>query len=240
MSGIPLILCPGLLNDAALWAHQTAHLADLAETSVADLTRGETIAALAGQVLAEAPDRFALAGLSMGGYVAFEILRQAPGRVVKAAFVNTSSRPDGEDAKARRRQMIEIAGNGGFGKLPLQILSGQVHPASLRNDVIRETALGMAARVGAEGFIRQQTAIMSRIDSRPTLKDIRCPVIVIGGAQDTLTTPEIMAEIADGIPGAAFTVIEQAGHLTPLEQPAAVTALLRLWLRGPLPPAAMS
>jgi len=232
MSKLPLILCPGLLNDAALWAHQTAHLTDLADASVADLTKGETIADLAEQVLAKAPARFALAGLSMGGYVAFEIMRRAPERVAKVAFLNTSARPDTEDSKARRLQMIDIAGKGGFDKLPNQILSGQLHPASYENAVIRETALGMAGRVGAEGFIRQQTAIMSRIDSRPSLKDIRCPTLVIGGAQDSLTTPEIMAEIADGIPGAGFTLIEQAGHLTPLEQPAAVTALLRLWLRG--------
>jgi len=229
---IPLILCPGLLNDAALWAHQNEHLADLAEPQVADLTQAETIAELADQVLAAAPSRFALAGLSMGGYVAFEILRRAPERVLKLALVNTSARPDTEDGRAKRLQLMDIAQRGGFDKLPSQILSGQLHPANFANDTIREIALGMAGRVGAEGFVRQQTAIMSRPDSRPILRAIACPTLVIGGAQDSLTTPEIMAEIADGIPGAGFTLIERAGHLTPLEQPVAVTELLRLWLRG--------
>jgi len=232
MSKLPLILCPGLLNDPALWAHQVEHLVDIAVPQVADLTQGESIVELARQTLAAAPPRFALAGLSMGGYVAFEILRQAPERVVKAAFVNTSARADTDESRARRLQLIDIAERGGFPKLPTQILAGQMHPDSYADEALRAIGLGMAERVGAKGFVRQQKAIMSRPDNRPALGKIRCPALVIGGAQDGLTTPEIMAEIADGIPGAGFTLIERAGHLTPLEQPVAVTALLRLWLRG--------
>lgn len=232
MSLLPLILCPGLLNDAALWAHQTAHLADLAEPTVADLTGADSIAALAEQVLDQAPDRFALAGLSMGGYVAFEILRRAPERVARLALVNTSARDDTPESRERRMQLMDIARRGGFSKLPLQILAGQMHPDNFADEALRGICLGMAERVGAGGFIRQQSAIMGRADSRPGLGAIRCPTLVVGGAQDGLTTPEIMGEIADGIPGAGFTLIEKAGHLTPIEQPAAVTALLRLWLRG--------
>ncbi|OIQ89363.1 3-oxoadipate enol-lactonase 2 [mine drainage metagenome] len=232
MEKLPLLLCPGLLNDAFLWRHQVEHLADLAVPRVMDLTREREIAALAERLLAEAPPRFALAGLSMGGYVAFEILRRAPERVAKLALVNTSARPDSAESAARRHQLMEIARRGGFDKLPRQILEGQLAPASFADASLLAAALGMAGRVGAEGFINQQTAILSRPDSRPTLAAIRCPTLVIGGAQDSLTTPAIMAEIADGIKGAAFTLIEGAGHLTPLEQPVAVTALLRLWLRG--------
>jgi pimeloyl-ACP methyl ester carboxylesterase len=220
------------LNDAALWAHQTAYLSDLAEPRVADLTAADSIPELADRVLASAPDRFALAGLSMGGYVAFEIMRKAPQRVARLALVNTSARADTEESRDRRMQLMEIARRGGFSKLPLQILAGQMHPDNFANEALRGICLGMAERVGAGGFIRQQTAIMGRPDNRPGLTAIACPTIVVGGAQDGLTTPEIMGEIAAGIPGAGFTLIERAGHLTPIEQPVAVTALLRLWLRG--------
>ncbi len=232
MEKLPLLLCPGLLNDAVLWRHQCDHLADMAAPRVMDLTGEGTIGALAERVLAEAPPRFALAGLSMGGYTAFEILRRAPERVVKLALLNTSARPDSAESAARRHQLMDIARRGGFDKLPRQILEGQLHPARFADAALLAAALGMAERVGAEGFINQQTAILSRPDSRPGLAAIACPTLVIGGAQDSLTTPAIMAEIADGIKGAAFTLIEGAGHLTPLEQPVAVTALLRLWLRG--------
>ena len=230
MSKQTLILCPGLLNDAELWAHQTAHLADLADCRVADTAAAPSMGELAELVLRTAPDRFALAGLSMGGYVAFEILRRAPERVSRLALVNTSARPDTPEGAERRRQMIGIVEKGGFDKLPPQILEGQLHPENFAKAELKRRALAMAARVGNDGFIRQQTAILGRADSRLDLGAIRCPTLVIGGAQDQLTTPEIMREIADGIPGSQFTLIETAGHLTPLEQPVAVTALLRLWL----------
>jgi len=225
-----LILCPGLLNDAALWAHQTAHLGDLADCHVVDTSASARLGDLAEAVLAAAPGQFALAGLSMGGYVAFEVMRRAPERVARLALINTSARPDTPEAKERRLQMIAIAEKGGFDKLPGQILEGQLHPERFADPGLKGAALAMAARVGADGFMRQQQAILGRPDSSTTLAEIACPTLVVGGMQDKLTTPEIMAEIAAGIPGAAFTLIEGAGHLTPIEQPEALTALLRLWL----------
>lgn len=231
MGKTPLILCPGLLNDAALWRHQSEMLADRVEAQVADLTVADSIADLATAVLETAPPRFALAGLSMGGYVAFEILRRAPERVERLALLNTSARPDTPESAARRHEMIDIVRRDGFAKLPYLVMSSQLHPDSLCNPVLTASITAMAERVGPDGFIRQQTAIMGRADSRPGLAAIACPTVVICGRQDKLTGPDIMGEIAEGIPGAKFVAIDGAGHLTPMERPEAVSAVLEYWLQ---------
>ncbi|HYD30791.1 MAG TPA: alpha/beta fold hydrolase [Azospirillaceae bacterium] len=226
----PFILLPGLLNDAGLWAHQTRHLADVAETRVGDLTVADSMGALADAVLADAPERFALAGLSMGGYVAFEILRRAPGRVTRLALLDTTARPDLPEQTERRRTLIGIAEAGRFGLVVPQLLPNLVHPDHLSVPAITDMITGMAHRVGPQAFVRQQKAIIGRADSRPDLASIRCPTLVVCGRQDGLTPLPVMEEIASGIVGARLAVVEDAGHLTPLERPQAVTALLRLWL----------
>lgn len=228
----PLILCPGLLNDAALWRHQVEALDDITTPVVADLTGCDSISALAQSILAKAPPRFALAGLSMGGYVAFEILRQAPERITHLALLNTSALPDTPEGSERRRVLIDLAQRGGFSKIPPLLLPNLVHPSHSNDDRIAPIVLEMADRIGAEAFIRQQTAIMTRVDSRPTLTAITCPTLVVSSQQDGLTPPALMADIATAISGARFEVVEESGHLTPLEQPQIVTALLRDWLQG--------
>jgi pimeloyl-ACP methyl ester carboxylesterase len=232
MPKTPLLLCPGLLNDAALWQHQIESLADVADVVVPDLTGADTMADLARAVLDRSPSRFALAGLSMGGYVAFEIMRQAPERVSRLALFDTRARLDPAESRARRFELIDIARRGGFGKLPAQMVPAQLHPDHAKNPRMASTVLAMAERIGAEAFIRQQTAILRRPDSLPDLAAIRVPTLVAGGRQDAITPPEILREIADAISGAKLVLIEEAGHLTPLEQPQAVSALLRYWLQG--------
>ena len=231
MTRSPLLLCPGLLNDAQLWRHQLDSLADLADGRVVDMTGADSLGALAVRALAEAPPYFALAGLSMGGYLAFEIMRRAPERVTRLALLDTTARPDAPDATQRRRDLIAIARRGGFSKLPPQLLATQLHPRHLDDPAIRGAALAMAERIGCESFISQQTAIMARPDSRPGLGAITVPTLVICGRQDSLTPPAVMAEIVAGIPSARFVEVEDSGHLTPLEQPVAVSALLRYWLQ---------
>ena len=230
MSRIPLLLCPGLLNDRELWAHQTDSLDDIAEMRVADMTVADSLSGLAERELARAPERFALCGLSMGGYLAFEIMRRAPERVVRLALFDTTARPDAPEASQRRKDLIGIAERGGFSRIMPQLLSALVHPDHLEDARICKAALAMAERIGAKAFVRQQTAIMNRPDSRPGLAAIGVRTLVVCGRQDSLTPPQVMAEIAAGIPSAAFVVVEDCGHLTPLEQPVAATALLRYWL----------
>lgn len=231
MARTPLVLCPGLLNDDALWRHQIDSLADIAEPRVADLTGADSIGRLAKAVLDGAPPRFALAGLSMGGYVAFEIMRQAPERVERLALFDTRARLDPPEARERRLDMIGIAERGGFSKLPPQMLPGLVHPDHVKDAKIADTVLAMAERIGAEAFIRQQKAILNRPDSLPTLAAIKVPTLVAGGRQDGITPPDMLQEMASGIAGAKLVIIEEAGHLSPLEQPHAASAVLRYWLQ---------
>ena len=231
MTKTPLLLCPGLLNDGTLWRHQIDSLADVADTLVADLTGADRIGDLADAVLDRAPAQFALAGLSMGGYVAFEILRRAPKRVTRLALFDTRAGLDAPDSRARRLELIDIAQRGGFARLPAQLLPNLLHPDHVKIPHIADVVLAMAERVGSEAFIRQQTAILHRSDSLPHLSAIGVPTLVAGGRQDSITPPDTLRDIAEGIPGAKLVLIEDAGHLSPLEQPQAVSALLRYWLQ---------
>jgi pimeloyl-ACP methyl ester carboxylesterase len=218
-----LLLLPGALCDAALFRHQIAGLSDIADVRVGDLTRDDSIGAMASRVLAAAPPRFALAGLSLGGYVALEIMRRAPDRVTRLALLGTIAEPDqtadGETAGAPLR-----AG----GAMPMTSLL--VHPMRLGDRRLTVILNAMADRIGRKAFQRQQRASLDRPDSRGDLAAIRCPTLLLSGRQDRLATPEAMESLARTIPGAKQVVIEECGHLSPLERPEAVTKALREWL----------
>jgi pimeloyl-ACP methyl ester carboxylesterase len=231
MSQRHLVFLPGLLCDHALWAHQAAHLAGTARIFVGDLTRDDSIKAMASRILEEAPDTFALAGLSMGGYVAQEIMRQEPERVERLALIDTQARPDTAEQVKTRQGLIRLAGLGKFKGVTPRLLPNLVHKDRLEDPAVRDVVLEMAARIGQEAFARQQTAIMGRQDSRGDLHAIRVPTVVMCGRQDILTPPELHQEMAEAIPGAKLVIIEVCGHLAPLEQPDAVTAVLRDWLK---------
>ena len=186
--------------------------------------------ALARATLAAAPQHFALAALSMGGYVAFEIMRQAPERVLKLFLLDTSARTDTPEQSERRRLLMDMTCAGEFKGVTPLLLPLLIHPDRQKDTELVAGVMGMAERVGADAFYRQQTAIIRRTDSRPYLKDIRCPAQAIVGRQDKLTPPEVMREITDSIAGARFDIIENCGHLSPLEKPAEVTALMKEWL----------
>ena len=227
----PLVLLPGLLCDAALWRHQTATLGDAAAFTMGDFTHDDSIEAMARSVLIEAPETFALAGLSMGGYVALEIMRQAPERVTRLALLDTSARPDTPEQTERRGGLIELARMGQFKGVTPRLLPMLIHPDRLGDAELTGTVMAMAERTGKDAFLRQQSAILKRIDSRPHLAAIRCPALVLCGRQDTLTPLEAHQEMADAIPRASLVVVEDCGHLAPLEQPHAVSAALRYWLQ---------
>ena len=225
-----LVLLPGLLCDDALWQAQSTALAPRFKVQVARLDKGETVAEVAGHVLAAAPPRFALAGLSLGGYIAFEIIRQAPARVSRLALLDTSARPDDAEKRRRRRGLIELAQKGRFKGVTPRLIPSLIGPAAQDDPEIVTTILEMAGRLGRDGFIRQQNAILSRPDSRPDLSAINCPTLVAVGALDQLTPPALSAEMAAAIPGARLHVFEDCGHLPPLERPDETTAVLDEWL----------
>lgn len=226
----PLVLVPGLLCDERLWAHQSRFLSEVAAPQVGNTLEDDSVQGMAARILSAAPDRFSLAGLSMGGYVALEIMRQAPERVVRLALVDTSSRADTPEQTKRRRGLIELAQRGKFKGVTPRLLPLLIHPDRLAEAPLTNTIMGMAEHVGMDAFLRQQTAILNRIDSRPHLAGISVPTAVICGRQDALTPMDVQEELAGGIPGARLCVIEECGHLAPLERPHAVTALMRDWL----------
>ncbi|MCX7586959.1 alpha/beta fold hydrolase [Phenylobacterium sp. 58.2.17] len=225
----PLVMLPGLLCDERLWSEQAQALSDIAAPLIADLTKDDSVAAMAARVLSEAPPRFALAALSMGGYVAFEIMRQAPERVTRLALLATSAAPDSPERATTRRMAIESLKLGRFLGVTTRLLPQLVHASQVDGPVGQEVR-AMAARVGGEAFLRQQTAILGRPDSRPTLAAIDVPTLVAVGDSDALTSPAESGEIHAGIAGSQLHMFEACGHLPPLEQPAAVSALLRGWL----------
>ncbi len=227
---IPLVLIPGLLCDATLWAEQVRDLADIAEVIVPDTTRHDTVKALAHAFLDAAPRQFALAGLSMGGYVSLEIMRQAPERVLKLALLDTTARADTPEQKERRRLLIAMSKKGEFRGVTPRLLPLLIHPDRMEDKPLTTAIMSMAERVGREAFHNQQTAIMNRPDGRADLRHIACPTLVIGGRQDVITPPEIVHEMAEGIKDANFTIIENSGHLTPMEKPDEVSLLMRRWL----------
>lgn len=227
-----LVLLPGLLCDGDLWRSQIAGLAGRAACYVADVTGADTMGALAEAVLERAPARFALAGLSMGGYLAFEILRRAPARVAGLALLSTTARADSAESAARRRHWIELAQSGRFAEVGPALLPHLVSPDRRDDPAVAGVYLAMAARLGASVLIRQQQAMLGRPDSRPDLAAIRVPTLVLVGARDTLTPPDHAREIAGAIPGATLAVVPDCGHLSTLEQPDAVTGHLARWLGG--------
>jgi pimeloyl-ACP methyl ester carboxylesterase len=223
---LPTVLIPGLSCSARLYAPQVPALWARGAVMVADHRGATSMAAIAGAILRDAPPRFNLVGLSMGGHISFEILRQAPQRVASVALLDTSARADIPAQTERRRAQIALAESGRFGEVPDLQFPMLVHANRHDDAALRDVVRAMAQETGAEAFVRQQTAIMGRIDSRPHLVAIRCPALVIVGDGDTLTPPDHAAEIAAGIRGARLETIAGCGHLSTLEAPDAVTALL--------------
>jgi pimeloyl-ACP methyl ester carboxylesterase len=230
---IPLVLLPGLLCDRALWAPQLAALGDIAEARVADLTRDESLPAMAARVLAEAPARFALAGLSMGGYLAQEIMRRAPERVLRLALLDTSARADTSERLAQRRGLIELAQKGEFKGITPRLLPQWLHPDHLADEMLTRTVMEMTQRVGRDAYLRQMKAIMARPDGRGDLPRIRVPTLVLCGREDQATPLALHEEIAALIPEATLVAIERCGHLSTLERPELVNAALWRWLAQP-------
>ncbi len=226
----PLILLPLLLCDEALWAHQTETLTDIADITVADLTQDDTIEGMAERVLAVAPETFALAGLSMGGFAAQEIMRQAPERVERLALLDTSAHSDTPDRKEQRQGFIAQLGLGVFRGVTSKLLPFLIYEDRLDDDALVAVIKASAQNIGPEAFTRQQHAILSRPDGRKDLKKIACPTLVLCGRQDALTPLTGHEEMAAAIPNASLVVIEDCGHLAPLERPAAVNAAMRAWL----------
>jgi pimeloyl-ACP methyl ester carboxylesterase len=227
---IPLVLIPGLLLTGDLWRDQLADLDDIADMTVADHTSRDHISDVAAVILDAAPDRFALAGLSFGGYLSFEIMRQASERVSALALLDTTAQADGPEQAQRRRDFIALAEKGRFLGVTEGLIKTFIHPARHDDADLMGRLTTMASDVGPQAFIRQEKAILSRPDSMADLGNITCPTLVLCGRQDALTPLQRHEEMAAAIPDADLVVLARCGHLAPMERPDAVSDALRAWL----------
>jgi pimeloyl-ACP methyl ester carboxylesterase len=228
---MPILLVPGLVSSPRIFEPVAPALWQFGPVTVANHIRDSSMGAIARRILAEAPPRFALAGHSMGGYIAFEIMRQAPQRVAKLALINTRARPDTPEATARRRSLIARAKSGDYHAVLDEMFLGFVHPSRREDASLRQLVHDMGDDVGVDAFIRQQTAVISRPDSRPTLAWIKCPTLVLSGDEDNTIPNSLSVEMADGIHGAKLVILANCGHLPQPEQPQATAEALVEWLR---------
>ncbi|MCW5748872.1 MAG: alpha/beta fold hydrolase [Alphaproteobacteria bacterium] len=231
MAKPPLILVPGVLCDEDLWRDQLPALAPHAEVAITmEQTRHDTVPAIAAAILAAAPPRFALAGLSMGGMIALEIMRQAGDRVTRLALLDTNARANTDEEKMVRAGRMALVRAGHVDIVFGLQLSRFVPMKRLGDLALIDRVLKMLRRVGAATYLRQEQAVMGRIDRRPDLAAIRCPTLVLCGRQDAATPLALSEEIAAGIAGAHLAVIEDCGHLATMERPDEVNRALLAWL----------
>ena len=207
-------------------------LAQKANLFVANVLGATSIAEMAAIILASAPPSFALLGHSMGGYVAFEILRQAPERVEKLALIATLPGPDKPQQTENRRRAMDLVNKGRFLAVARANVDIAMHKSNAGKPEQIALRMRMAEQVGPETYLRQQEAIIARLDSRPLLADIQIPTIVIAGKDDQIMPLAEVSEMASAIPGAQLVVVPQAGHFVPVERPNAVNEALLGWLGG--------
>lgn len=229
-SSLPLVLVPGLLCSARLYGPQVEALWPAGPVTVADHRRDADVAAIAARILADAPPRFALAGLSMGGYIAYAMLRQAPERIAKLVLLDTSARPDTAEQSAAREKFIAMAEAGKLMDIVETLTPKFLHRNHAGDERLKGIVRAMARETGVEAFVKQEQAIMGRPDSRPLLGAIKCPTLVIVGDGDELTPPDLAKEIAAGIPNAKLTIVPDCGHLSTIEKPEAVNAAMAEFL----------
>jgi pimeloyl-ACP methyl ester carboxylesterase len=215
-----------------LYGPQIPALWQFGPVVVADHRADDSMDAIAERILSIAPPRFALAGLSMGGYIAFVIAQKAPHRVARLALLDTSALPETPRETERRLAQIALAKEGRMGEIADALFPIFVHRSRHGDQELKRTVSIMAQETGAEALIRQQKAIMTRPDARPLLVSIACPTLVLVGDGDTLTPPPRSEEIAAGVPGANLVVVPECGHLSTLERPDDVNAALAEWMGG--------
>jgi len=232
-----LLLLPGLACDADVWTGQVNALSEITTVSVADYGASDSIARMAETALVDMPERLAIAGHSMGGRVAFEILRTASDRVAAVALLDTAYRPfaggqAGEREMAKRNALLEVARTKGMCSMAEFWLPAIIHPERLTDEALTSAIVGMMGRKTYEVFAAQIHALVNRPDATSVLATIRCPTLVLVGREDTWSPLAGHQEIAAAIPNAQLGVIESCGHMASMERPAEVTAALTQWFSG--------
>lgn len=234
----PLLLVPGLMCDATVWQPLLPLLSADRDCRVIDHGDADRLPQMAQQLLASAPPRFALAGHSMGARVALEVLRAAPERVSRVALLDTgylarAAGAPGEDEARKRQALLDVARRDGVRAMATQWVQGMVHPGRLQDAALLDAIVTMFARKSADVFERQIQALLQRPDATDVLRAIGVPTLVLCGRQDSWAPLPQHAAMHALIPGAVFEVIEDAGHMAPMERPQAVAGALQRWLEHP-------
>lgn len=230
-----LVLLPGFLCDRTVWQQQIEALSDIAICTCADYGALDSLPSMAESVLRTAPERFSLAGHSMGGRIAFEVFRQAPGRVKRIALFNTGAvprpaGPAGEEEERRRRELLGIARSSGMRAMAMQWIPGMIAPDRMADQALVESIVRMFERKTPDIFEAQMNALLARPDAVPLLSQIRCPALFLSGREDSWSTPAAHEKMAAAIAASKLVVVPDSGHMSTMEQPAAVAAAMRDWL----------
>lgn len=229
MSGTVVVALPGMLCTEQLWTQPGFDLGPDVQLCPVPL-RGSTIDEIVAGVLALPYPQMALVGLSLGGIVALGVAAAAPERVSRLAVLSATARPPRPEQHVSWDTMAALTADGAFATITGErLMPVLLNPAHQADAALRAAVVAMADRVGPQRFLEQLTAQHSRTDLRPSLARIACPVLVCAGADDGLAPVEAHQEIADGVPRGELHVIADAGHLSPMEQPARVSELLRAW-----------
>lgn len=225
-----LVLLPGSLSDEQVWAPQARALADMADIHIPHILGPDTLSGMAEAVIAHAPERFALCGFSMGGRVALEVYRRIPERVTRLALVSASihSIAEGEDQK--RKPLLDLAVAEGMEALAEAWLPRIVHPDLLGNAEFMGPLHAMALRQTPDDYVREVRALLTRDPVDDVARSVTCPVLVIAGDRDPLSTPARNADIQQLIPHARLVTFENCAHFPMLEYPERTSAELRSWL----------
>ncbi|KZL16561.1 2-hydroxy-6-oxononadienedioate/2-hydroxy-6-oxononatrienedioate hydrolase [Pseudovibrio axinellae] len=224
-----IVFIPGLACTGAVFSHQIASLKEHA-IMIAETFGQDTIEAMARRLLDHAPEKFALAGYSMGGYIALETIRIAPERVDRLALISTNARIDLPAQTQLRQAQMEIVKKGGYHKIAAIQYTQLVHPARHTDITLRQTIVDMAEEVGAENYLKQQHAIINRRDQRPNLSSIQCPTIILAGADDKLLPLDRSYEMHESITQSELHILPHCGHIAPLEHPAHTNELIQDWI----------
>ncbi|WP_208995260.1 alpha/beta fold hydrolase [Pseudovibrio sp. Alg231-02] len=224
-----VVFIPGLTSTGTLFGPQINSLKER-PIIIAETCDMDSIEAMAKRLLDHAPERFALLGMSMGGYVALEVIRLAPERISRLALINTNARDDTAAQTQLRHTQMEIARKGGFHKIASMQYPQLVHPARHDDTALRQVVFDMAADIGADSFLKQQNAIINRRDQRPDLPAIQCPTMIVAGEEDSLLPLDRCREMHDAIPNNKLHIIPDCGHLSTLEHPDHTSELIQDWL----------
>lgn len=234
----PLLLLPGLVCDQSVWQQQIDALADIAECTCVDYSTLDSLAAMAEAALRVAPERFSVAGHSMGGRVALEIYRLAPQRVARIALMNTgylplAAGPAGDEETRNRAMLVGLAQTQGMRAMLRQWVRPMIDPKRIDDAALVNSIIEMMSRKTPDIFSRQIKALLKRPDATTVLEQIRCPALLLTGREDGWSGPAQHQAMASEIAGSELVIVPDSGHMTTLEQPAAVSTALRTWLARP-------